>query len=63
MKMPIGLPSPAFALKIGAAVIGTEADLILNSMWVLPGKLEKTGFKFTFPLLEDAINDILRTNP
>ena len=35
----IGLPAPAWLLKIGAAIIGTETELLLKSRWVLPTKL------------------------
>ncbi|MBK1830471.1 TIGR01777 family oxidoreductase [Verrucomicrobiaceae bacterium R5-34] len=47
--MPIGLPAPAFAVKIGASVIGTAPELILQSSWVEPGKLLGSGFTFTQP--------------
>jgi len=57
--MPIGLPSPAWLLEIGAKVIGTETELILKSRWVLPTKLLETGYKFLFPKLSHAVKDIL----
>jgi uncharacterized protein len=57
----IGLPAPAWMLKLGAALIGTETELLLKSRWVLPAKLERTGFVFSYPLLEGALNDLLKT--
>jgi len=34
-----GLLSPAWLLKIGAVMVGTETELILKSRWVVPEKL------------------------
>ena len=55
----IGLPSPEWLLKVGAAVIRTETELILKSRWVVPDRLVKSGYKFTCPSLEKAFGDIL----
>ena len=60
--IPFGLPAPAWLLTIGAAIIGTETELILKSRWVLPTKLSSSGFKFSFNDLAPAIFDILKTN-
>lgn len=57
--IPIGLPSPAWLLEIGAIVIGTETELILKSRWVLPKRLLESGYTFLFPKAEHAIKDIL----
>ena len=59
-KMPFGLPAPAWLLKIGAAIIGTETELILKSRWVLPKRLTDAGFKFQFGHIEQAFSNILR---
>ncbi len=56
-----GLPAPAFLLEIGAALIGTETELILKSRWVVPKRLTDTGFTFLYPTLETALNDIFKT--
>ena len=58
-----GLPAFKWMLAIGAAVIGTEPELILKSRWVVPTKLLKAGFVFTYPVLEDAIEDIVAHTP
>lgn len=55
MGRRFGLPAPAWLLKLGAALIGTETELVLKSRWVLPTKLEKTGFRFRYPLIEEAL--------
>jgi uncharacterized protein len=53
-----GLPAPAWLLKLGAILIGTETELLLKSRWVLPAKLEKSGFVFAYPELEDALSSL-----
>jgi len=58
-NIPIGLSSLTWMLKIGALIIGTETELLLKSRWVLPKKLIDKGFKFEFPTIESALQDIL----
>ncbi len=55
LHMPIGLPAPAWLLKIGAVLIRTETELILKSRWVVPRRLLDAGFKFHYPILQDAL--------
>ncbi len=57
--MPIGLPTPAWLLTIGARIIGTEAELILKSRWVTPKRLLDSGYQFLFTKADYAIDDIL----
>ncbi|QHS55622.1 TIGR01777 family protein [Mucilaginibacter sp. 14171R-50] len=57
--IPFGLPAPAWMLEIGAALIGTETELILKSRWVVPKRLLDAGFQFQFAKAEHAIKDIL----
>ena len=58
-----GLPAYKWMLKIGAAVIGTETELILKSRWVVPTKALHAGFKFQYALLGDALRDIVKRTP
>jgi uncharacterized protein len=58
-----GLPAYEWMLKIGAAIIGTETELILKSRWVLPTRLQKAGFQFTFSELGNALADIVSNVP
>lgn len=58
-----GLPAPAWLLKLGAPLIGTETELVLKSRWVVPTKITATGFRFSFPILEEALKDIIKTVP
>jgi uncharacterized protein len=60
LNKKLGLPSPAWLLKIGAFMIATETELILKSRWVVPDRLLTSGYTFTFPLLKDAFEDLLR---
>lgn len=58
-----GLPAYEWMLKIGAALIGTETELILKSRWVIPTRILQTGFQFKYPLLKDAIENIINKTP
>lgn len=46
LKIPFGMPSPVWMLKVGGKLIGTETELLLKSRNVYPEKLLKEGFKF-----------------
>ena len=59
MHVRIGLNAPEFAIKIGAKLIGTEPELILNSSYVIPKRLVDAGFKFSFPKLSLALDELL----
>ncbi len=59
MRMPFGLPSPVWLLKIGAIIIKTETELILKSRWVIPQKLMNWNFSFTFKTIDEALENIL----
>lgn len=59
MNVPVGLPSPKWILEIGSLLIKTETELVLKSRWVLPERLEREGYTFTFETLEKALRDIL----
>ncbi|MBI5707922.1 MAG: DUF1731 domain-containing protein [Armatimonadetes bacterium] len=55
---PWSPPVPVAALRIGSALMGTEAELILQSQRVIPFKLIEVRFQFDFPKLEDAIQSL-----
>lgn len=55
-----GLPAFKWMLETGAALIGTEPELILKSRWVVPAKLLQHGFVFKYARLENALNQIAR---
>ncbi|QCO96944.1 TIGR01777 family protein [Arthrobacter sp. 24S4-2] len=56
--VPIGLPTPAWLLELGAVLTRTETELVLKSRWVQPQKLLNAGFAFTHPELGSALQDI-----
>jgi uncharacterized protein len=56
----LGLPAPAWALEIGAAMMRTETELILKSRRVIPTRLLNQGFKFDFPDWRTAAEDLSR---
>lgn len=60
MNVPFGLPSPKWMLEIGSSLIKTEAELVLKSRWVLPDRLEREGYTFTFKTLDKTLQDILK---
>ena len=59
MKMPLGLPTPKWLLKIGAVFIKTETELVLKSRWVIPESLLQAGFVFKFKTIDEALKNIL----
>jgi uncharacterized protein len=59
LKQPLGLPSTRWMLEIGAVFLKTETELILKSRWVLPSRLERSGFRFQFTELPSTLKDLL----
>lgn len=58
-----GLPAFTWMLELGAALIGTETELILKSRWVTPGRLLQEGFRFRYTEARQAIADIVARTP
>lgn len=59
----IGLPAFTWMLELGAALIGTETELILKSRWVVPAKLIASGFRFKYETVEEALKQIVNNTP
>jgi uncharacterized protein (TIGR01777 family) len=57
--MPLGIPAPEFAIKLGSRLTGVEPSLILESSHVVPGVLQTHGFRFEFPRLPEALRDLI----
>lgn len=57
-RVPFGLPTPAWLLKMGAVFIRTETELVLKSRWVSSGTLQDAGFIWQYPELRGALADI-----
>ncbi|MBU8729178.1 TIGR01777 family oxidoreductase [Cytobacillus oceanisediminis] len=60
LNVPFGLPSPKWMLEIGSLLIKTETELVLKSRWVLPDRLEREGYTFTFKTLDKTLQNILK---
>jgi uncharacterized protein len=58
-RVPFGIPAPKWLLEAGAAIIGTETELVLKSRFVLPERLEDAGFRFRYPTIEKCIGAIV----
>jgi NAD dependent epimerase/dehydratase family enzyme len=56
---PFGLPAARWMLEVGALLLGTEAELIVKSRRVVPGRLLASGFRFRFPDLAPAVTDLV----
>jgi NAD dependent epimerase/dehydratase family enzyme len=59
----IGLRAFNWMLEAGAALIGTETELILKSRWVYPAKLLQSGFSFKYNEIEHALSEIVGKTP
>lgn len=60
MNKLFGFPAPAFAIKLGAALMGIESDLILKSLYVYPKRLLDAGYKFKYASIDDALAQIIK---
>jgi NAD dependent epimerase/dehydratase family enzyme len=58
--VPNGLPAPSPAIKLGAIIMRTEAELVLQSCRAVPGRLLDAGFEFEFPEWAGAAEDLVR---
>jgi len=59
LKIPFGIPQPKWLLKIGAFLIGTEAELVLKSRNVIPKRLLDNGFKFKYGTIYATVNNLI----
>ena len=59
LRVPFGIPTPAWLLEIGAVFIRTETELILKSRWVIPNRLVNEQFQFKYETLDEALKHIL----
>ena len=56
--LPVGLPASRWMLELGAALLGSETELILKSRWVIPRRLQEHGFRFHWPEIGAALGDL-----
>lgn len=59
LHRPWSPPAPAFAVRLLAPLLGTDASLALESQRVVPGRLLASGFEFRFPEFRGAVANLL----
>jgi uncharacterized protein (TIGR01777 family) len=59
LRRPWSPPAPAWAVRIGAWLMGSDGRLALTGRRCVPKRLQDRGFTFNFPNLSAALNDIL----
>lgn len=58
--IPIGLPAAEWMVRIGAPLLmRTDPELAIYGRYVSPKRLVAEGFEFRFPLLADALREIV----
>ncbi len=57
VNRPAFIPVPILGIKI---LFGEMSDIVLYSQRIIPEKLLKEGFRFKYPLLNDALKNLLR---
>jgi uncharacterized protein (TIGR01777 family) len=58
--MSFGLPASNWMLELGAFFLRTETELIIKSRKVIPGRLLESGFRFRFPVIRAAFENLWR---
>ena len=56
LKRPACIPAPAVALKF---VLGESATLLTQGQGAIPVNLQKAGFEFRYPQLDEALHSLL----
>jgi NAD dependent epimerase/dehydratase family enzyme len=62
LHRPWSPPVPAWAVRVGARLMGTEAELALSGRRGIPQRLMAEGFTFRHTNLHEALADILGSN-
>ena len=60
---PWSPPAPAFAVKIGAYIIGTEPSIALHGQRCVPRRLDEEAFAFAHEDLGQTLSSLLRASP
>ncbi len=60
VRMPIGLPAPAFGIQLSSLLLRTEPVLVLKSRCSVPAVLQQHGFKWSFPDWPGAVQDLVK---
>ncbi len=54
----VGLSAAKWMLEVGAFFLRTETELLLKSRRVVPGRLLEAGYRFRFPNVGSALDDL-----
>lgn len=60
INRPYWLPVPGFAMRLA---FGEVAEMVLTGQRAIPQRLQEMGFKFRFPELQPALQDVLGEKP
>jgi len=60
LNRPTFMPAPAFLIKL---LLGDFGRSLLNSQRAVPEKLQNSGYRFTYPDLKSAVNQIVKRGP
>ena len=58
LGIPLGIPNYEWSTKLGAWLIGTEAELVLSGRRVISTVLAENRFEFQYPEFGDALRDL-----
>jgi hypothetical protein len=58
LGVKIALPATEWMLKVGTAIVGSDAELVLKSRRVVSKRLQDAGFEFEFQKWEDAVGEL-----
>jgi len=59
LKVPFRISQPKWVLELGAAMMGTETELLLKSRYVYPQRLMDAGFEFEYNKVKDCFTDLV----
>ncbi|MCH8913762.1 MAG: DUF1731 domain-containing protein, partial [Planctomycetes bacterium] len=63
LRMPFGLPTTSWMVRIGAPLImRTDPELALYGRYCISRRLHDEGFDFAFPDLASALRDLYRAS-
>ncbi|MGH7244717.1 MAG: TIGR01777 family oxidoreductase [Phycisphaerales bacterium] len=58
VRMPLGLPSPAWMVRIGSMILRNDPELALLGRYCASKRLSEEGFRFSFPGLRSAFDSL-----
>lgn len=63
LHRPWSPPAPAWAVKLGARIMGVDPSLALAGCRAVPKRFTEAGFEFDYPELPAALNAVFKKNP